>query len=166
MEGILISLDRDAKRGQVYSRNDDAGILTIYFDTELFELPREIQQNCTVEFDVAISKKGNPYAKFVSVIKDFTCEKIIRELYYLTPPWGLFELQVWDESSDEIIDSLSFSKNKDREEIKPEEKRLYELIGKISHASCGNPHRYDMSIVNGLACDYTAKVYVRKENYN
>lgn len=63
MEGILISLDREAKRGQVDTRNDDIGILTIYFQ----EIPDAVQMNCTIEFDIAISRIGNQYAKFISV---------------------------------------------------------------------------------------------------
>lgn len=63
MEGILISLDRENKRGKVDTRNNDIGILTTYFR----EISVDIQPNCSVEFDVAISKNGNPYAKFISV---------------------------------------------------------------------------------------------------
>lgn len=63
MEGILISLDQKAKRGQVDTRNDDMGILTIYFQ----EIPDAVQINCTIEFDVAVSRIGNRYAKFISV---------------------------------------------------------------------------------------------------
>lgn len=63
MEGILISLDRVEKKGRVDTRNDNIGILTIYFK----ELPDEVQLNCTVEFDVVISKNGNRYAKFITV---------------------------------------------------------------------------------------------------
>lgn len=63
MEGILISLDREARRGQVDTRNDGIGILTIYFK----EIPDAVQMNCTVVFDVVISRIGNRYAKFISV---------------------------------------------------------------------------------------------------
>ncbi len=63
MEGILISLDRNAKRGQVDTRNDAIGILTIYFQ----KIPDAVQLNCTVKFDVVKSKIGNLYAKFISV---------------------------------------------------------------------------------------------------
>ncbi len=63
MKGILISLDWTAKRGQVDTRNDDIGILTIYFQ----EIPDAVQLNCTIEFDVVISRIGNRYAKFISV---------------------------------------------------------------------------------------------------
>ena len=63
VKGILISLDREAKRGQVDTRNYDIGILTIYFQN----IPDTIQLNCTVEFDVVISKIGNRYARFISV---------------------------------------------------------------------------------------------------
>ena len=63
MEGILLSLDRKTKSGKVDTRNDDIGILTIYFR----EIPDAVQPNCTVTFDIAISQKGNRYAKFISV---------------------------------------------------------------------------------------------------
>lgn len=174
MEGILISLKRD-REGQVYgkvyarqaySSNDDTRVLPIYFNSLL---PHEIEQllNCTVEFDIAISKTTDkPYAKFISVMEDFKCEKTIRELYYLAPSWSVFELQVWDESSEEMIDSLRFGKNNDREEIESNEKRLYELIGRISRASCGYPPRYDMSIEHSMSARvHTVKVYVSKESY-
>lgn len=64
MEGILISLDREARRGEVDTRNDDIGILTIYFQN----IPGAIQLNCTVEFDVVNSRIGNRYARFISVV--------------------------------------------------------------------------------------------------
>lgn len=59
----MISLDQEAKRGQVDTRNDGIEILTIYFQ----EIPDVVQMNCTIEFDVAISRIGNRYAKFISV---------------------------------------------------------------------------------------------------
>lgn len=102
--------------------------------------------------------------------EDFSCKKIIWGLYHLTPPWGFFELQVLDESSGKVLDSLSFSKNaesadKVREERESGEKRLYDLVEKIFRASCGLPYKYDISVVNGLGCDYTVRVYVYEEDY-
>lgn len=63
MEGILISLDPEAKRGRVDTRNDGIGILPIYFR----EIPESVKINCTVVFNVAISSGGRRYAKFISV---------------------------------------------------------------------------------------------------
>lgn len=64
MEGILLSLDREEKRGQVDTRNDKLGKLTIYFR----EIPDGLKKNCTVSFDVVESKAGKPYAKFLSAV--------------------------------------------------------------------------------------------------
>lgn len=63
MKGRLISLDRAEMKGRVDTRNDEIGVLNIYFKT----LPDAVQTDCTVEFDVVRSKAGNRYAKFIAV---------------------------------------------------------------------------------------------------
>ena len=45
------------------SRYKNIGILTIYFQ----EIPDVVQMDSTIEFDIAISRIGNRYAKFISV---------------------------------------------------------------------------------------------------
>lgn len=65
MKGRLVSINRKDKYGRVETRNDELGTLTIYFK----EITDDIQENCTVEFEVATSKIGNTYAKFVSVVE-------------------------------------------------------------------------------------------------
>lgn len=64
MEGRLTYLNTQDKYGKVDTRNDEYGILTIYFQ----QIPANIQVDCTVEFDVVISRTtGRPYAKFLAV---------------------------------------------------------------------------------------------------
>lgn len=65
MEGILLTLDRAAKKGTVDSRNDEVGVLTIFFGDNQ-PIPDEIQENCSVYFEVKTSARGNTYAKFLS----------------------------------------------------------------------------------------------------
>lgn len=65
MEGRLCSLDPEQKRGKVDTRNDEYGLLTIYFKT----IPPDLKVGATVEFNVTTSRFGNLYAIFVSVVK-------------------------------------------------------------------------------------------------
>ncbi len=84
MEGILLSIDRAAKSGKVDTRNNDLGILTIYFGDLV---PDDIREDCSVCFDIRKSAAGNLYAKFVSVVARnqtvFNTE--YRDLWYT---WG------------------------------------------------------------------------------
>lgn len=64
MEGILIYTDKSGEWGKVDTRNDDLGVLTIYFPANL----GEIENDVTVEFEVKTSKTGNRYAKFTSFV--------------------------------------------------------------------------------------------------
>lgn len=66
MEGILISLDRQARSGKVDTRNDRIGVLPIYFGSFI---PNEVQQNCSVTIDIRRSSSGNLYARFISVVE-------------------------------------------------------------------------------------------------
>ena len=61
MEGILISLDREAKRGQVDTRNDDIGILTIYFQ----EIPARTPT-------IMLTAEGEGCCETLSIHKSFT----------------------------------------------------------------------------------------------
>lgn len=83
MEGRLKDLKRHHNCGEVDTRNDDLGVLTIYFQN----ITDDIQVNCTVEFEVRTSAKGNKYAKFISIVERnqaiFNTED--RENWYL---WG------------------------------------------------------------------------------
>lgn len=63
MEGILVSLNHEEKRGKVDTRNDEIGILTIYFR----KLTEDVQLNRSVVFELVTSKTGNRYAKFISM---------------------------------------------------------------------------------------------------
>lgn len=66
MDGILLSVNRAEGRGKVDTRNDQFGVLTIYFgDT----VPDDVQEKCSIRFDVKKSAFGNTYAKFISVIE-------------------------------------------------------------------------------------------------
>ncbi len=84
MEGILLSIDRSANRGKVDTRNDNYGVLTIYFGNYH---PNDIRENCSVSFEIRQSAAGNTYAKFLSVVERnqavFNTED--RELWYT---WG------------------------------------------------------------------------------
>ena len=64
MKGILLSIDFQNKSGKVDTRNDQLGILNIYFK----KIPENIQNHCTVEFELVTSQAGNKYAKFLSVV--------------------------------------------------------------------------------------------------
>lgn len=61
MEGRITEIIREEKKGKVDTRNDKYKILTIY------NLTDDVQENSTVVFDVAISARGYPYAKFKRV---------------------------------------------------------------------------------------------------
>ncbi len=64
MEGRLTYLKAHENWGKVDTRNDELGVLTIYFQN----VTEDIQVNSTVEFDVLISKTTEkPYAKFLKV---------------------------------------------------------------------------------------------------
>ena len=65
MEGRLCSIDYENRRGRVDTRNDDLGVLTVYFRY----IPAELKVNSTIEFDVMTSATGNKYAKFVSCVE-------------------------------------------------------------------------------------------------
>lgn len=84
MEGILLTIDPVSKTGTVDTRNDQLKTLTIYFTNDL---PTNIKTNCTVDFDVKVSSKGNAYAKFNSVVERNTAifNTEDRELWY---SWG------------------------------------------------------------------------------
>lgn len=65
MEGRLIYFNVKDKYGKVDTRNNEYGILTIYFQ----RIPTDVHVDCTVEFDVVTSRiTGKPYAKFLSVV--------------------------------------------------------------------------------------------------
>lgn len=66
MEGILLSVDKSANKGRVDTRNDEFGILTIYFGNMV---PNDVRENCSVHFEIKKSAAGNTYAKFVSVVE-------------------------------------------------------------------------------------------------
>ena len=65
MEGILLSVDKAAKSGKVDTRNDAFRVLTIYFGDAV---PDDVQENCSVCFEIRKSTAGNTYAKFVAVV--------------------------------------------------------------------------------------------------
>lgn len=65
MRGRLIELNKEEKKGRVYTGNDGKKELTIYFP----DVPGELQIDCTVEFEVVTSRWGNRYAKFLSVVE-------------------------------------------------------------------------------------------------
>lgn len=156
MKGILTSLDRDKGHGQVRPQYDDAELLIIYFDEGL---PNEIHLNCTVEFDVVISKKGNKYAKFVSVVTDdISSATAIRKLYYVVAPaTAYFSLKIVDGMSENILDELAFSKNDDAERTSGEERlecllKVLDEKAPLATISC--------EIKSGLGNDYMIRVYV------
>ena len=65
MEGRLTYFNVKDKYGKVDTRNNEYGILTIYFQ----RIPTDVHVDCTVEFDVVTSRiTGKPYAKFLSVV--------------------------------------------------------------------------------------------------
>lgn len=45
MEGILLTINRSANRGKVDTRNDNYGVLDIYFGDGF---PNDISENCSV----------------------------------------------------------------------------------------------------------------------
>lgn len=65
MEGRLVSLDINNKRGIVDTRNDNYGRLTIYFSI----IPANLVIDATVEFEIKVSAAGNTYAKFISMVE-------------------------------------------------------------------------------------------------
>lgn len=65
LEGRLIEIDWNNKCGRVATGNDEIGILKIYFKN----LEKEAKVDCTVEFEVVVSKFGNRYAKFKSLVE-------------------------------------------------------------------------------------------------
>lgn len=72
MEGILISLHQEEKKGRVDTRTEEYKELTIYFQ----EIPEGLKESDTVSFDVAISQKsGRPYAKFLPPAEEPTAEE-------------------------------------------------------------------------------------------
>lgn len=84
MEGRLTYFNVKDKYGKVDTRNNEYGILTIYFQ----RIPTDVHVDCTVEFDIVTSRiTGKPYAKFLSVVDRnqvvFNTED--RELWYI---WG------------------------------------------------------------------------------
>lgn len=84
MEGRLTYLKAQENWGKVDTRNDELGVLTIYFQC----VTENIKVNSTVEFDVFTSKTtGKPYAKFLNVAERnqvvFNTED--RDLWYA---WG------------------------------------------------------------------------------
>lgn len=67
MEGILVELNRNQKCGIVDTRNNVYKRLTIYFKT----IPSNLEPDMTVQFEVVLSKKGNYYAKFESIVERY-----------------------------------------------------------------------------------------------
>lgn len=65
MRGRLVSIDRDAKVGIVDTRNDIYGQLTVYFSS----VPNDAIADCTIEFEIKVSARGNTYAKFLGVVE-------------------------------------------------------------------------------------------------
>ena len=64
MEGILLKLNKEQRKGLISTRNDMIGNITIYFS----EVPASIKTNSTVSFKLCKSAQGNYYAKFVSTV--------------------------------------------------------------------------------------------------
>ena len=64
MRGRILNIDYANKQGKVETRNDDYGVLTVYFK----DIPEGINENSTIEFDLKVSAKGNKYAKFLSLV--------------------------------------------------------------------------------------------------
>ncbi len=83
MEGILVELNRNQKCGIVDTRNNVYKRLTIYFRA----IPSNLKPDMTVRFEVVLSKKGNYYAKFHSIVEryDAIFNTEDREKWYL---WG------------------------------------------------------------------------------
>ena len=65
MEGRLCSLDIARKSGRVDTRNDQLGVLTIYFSA----VPPGLTADATVRFDVVTSRLGNVYARFTGLVE-------------------------------------------------------------------------------------------------
>ena len=63
MEGRITEIIREERKGRVDTRNDNYRILTIY------NLTDDVQEDSTVEFDVVLSARGYPYAKFIRVVE-------------------------------------------------------------------------------------------------
>lgn len=72
MEGILLSLDREEKKGRVDTRTEEYKELTIYFQ----EIPEGLKESDAVTFDVVTSQKsGRPYAKFFPPVAETPVEE-------------------------------------------------------------------------------------------
>lgn len=65
MEGILIEVNIQNKTGIVDTRNDLYNRLTVYFR----KLPKKIELNHTIEFELRKSKYGNYYGKFIGYVE-------------------------------------------------------------------------------------------------
>lgn len=66
MRGRLFNLDRQNQRAKVDTRNDCYGELTVYFNKNM---PDNVYENCTIEFDVIHSRNGNYYAVFNNIVE-------------------------------------------------------------------------------------------------
>ena len=89
------------------------------------------------------------------------CRTTLWKLYQTAPPIACFSIQVVNESSNTILDSLEFSKNREAnpEETKCGEMRLRNLIGRVGRHSAGFP-RILCEFRYGFGCEYAVKVYV------
>lgn len=66
MRGRIFNLDRQNNRAKVDTRNDQYGVLTVYFSGRI---PDNVCDDCTIEFDVILSQNGNYYAKYCHTIE-------------------------------------------------------------------------------------------------
>ena len=161
MQGRLIFLNSVDKFGKVNTGNDNLGILTIYFK----ELPSNIKVECTVEFDVVISKSGNRYARFIKVVErnDTIYNTENRDLWYT---WGENEEKDFITKVVPKI-NLDIRINPDKEE-KPWVIDLYDYTNnrpadlKVQNTPFFTASKYSY---NGKAYDPTYSVTFNKKDY-
>ena len=92
-----------------------------------------------------------------------TCRKTIWKLYAMTPPNGRFTVQAVSESSDTILDSVSFRKD-DENGKEAGEERLRALIAKIYsiHGKSYPYPRIACEFLYGFGIEYRIRVYVEE----
>ena len=67
MRGRIFDIDRENKKAKVDTRNDLYGVMTMYFKNN--DIPQNVCENYTVEFDVILSRSNNYYAVFSSIVE-------------------------------------------------------------------------------------------------
>lgn len=67
MRGRIFDIDRQNRKAKVDTRNDKYGTLTVYFNNH--DIPQDVCENCTIEFDVKISRLNNYYAVFSGIVE-------------------------------------------------------------------------------------------------